>query len=59
MKKIQIFINGEYAYTTEKFNTIKNAIASLEIKKEVLVKSIPNDKKIILKDGDKITGKIV
>lgn len=58
MKKIQIYVNGKYAYTTEKFNTIKNAIASLEIKKEVLVKSIP-DYVIKLKDGDKITGKIV
>lgn len=58
MKKIRIYINDEYVYTTCQHSTIKEAIQSLKKQKSVLVHSIP-DYTITLKDSDKITGKIV
>lgn len=58
MKKIRIYINKEYAYTTTKYNTIKEAIAALKAAKTVKVASIP-DYTITLNANDKITGQIV
>jgi len=57
MKKIDIFINGKYAYTTERFNTITAAISKLKEKKRVKVASIP-DYIINIVQTDKITGRI-
>ena len=57
MKKIDIFINGKYAYTTTGFNTIKSAINALKRKKSVVVASIP-DYTININKNDKITGRI-
>ena len=44
MRKIDIFINRKYAYTTEGFNTIKAAVSKLKEKenKRVKVASIPD-----------------
>jgi hypothetical protein len=57
MKKIDIFVNGKYAYTTEKFSTVKSAINELKEKKSVIVASIP-DYMINITENDKIAGRI-
>lgn len=56
LMKINVYINEEYAYTTNKLKTCKAAIAELKEKKTVTVTSFP-DYKIEVKEGDKITAR--
>jgi len=56
--KISIFVNGNYVYSTNKYQTCKEAIAELKQKKNVEVASIPNYK-IFVNDGDIITAKSI
>ena len=58
MKKIRIYIDGDYAYTTTRYNTIKAAIAEARGQKEIEVASIPNYT-IVIKPDSKIIGYIV
>lgn len=53
MRKIHIYLNGKYIYTTERFKTLKAAINDLKTRKTVYIHSIPNFT-ITLKDNDKI-----
>ena len=56
--KINIFVNGKYVYSTNKYQTCKEAIAELKQKKNVEVASVPNYK-IFVSDGDIITAKSI
>lgn len=57
MKKISIYINGKYAFTTEKFNTIRECIKNAREKKIIEVASIPNYI-IEIKENDILKGYI-
>lgn len=57
-KKINIYKNGDYAYSTNKFNKIKDAVADARKSGKVKVASIP-DKEVEFSDKDKVTGKFV
>ena len=57
-KTIRIFINEEYVYTTQKFNSVEKDIQNLLNKKTVVVTSIPNYT-INIKPTDIITGEII
>ena len=54
-RKIDIAINGSYAYSTNAYKTRKEAIASLRAKRSVTVASIPNYT-VTVKPDDKITA---
>ena len=54
--KINVYVNGVYAYSTNKHKACKEAIAELKQKKSVEVASIPSYK-ISVDENDTITGK--
>ena len=57
-KKINIYKNGDYAYSTNKFSRVKDAVADARKSGKVKVASIP-DKEVEFSDKDKVTGKFV
>ena len=57
MKKISIYVNGKYAFTTERFKTIKECIKDAREKKTIEVASIPNYI-IEIKENDVVKGYI-
>lgn len=57
MRKISIYVNGKYAFTTERFNTIKECIKDARERKVIEVASIPNYT-IEIKENDVIKGYI-
>ncbi len=54
-RKIDVAINGVYAYSTNAYRTCKEAIAALREKQSVTVASIP-DYTVTVKPEDKITA---
>lgn len=54
-RKIDVAINGAYAYSTNAYRTCKEAIAALREKRSVTVASIP-DYTVTVKPEDKITA---
>lgn len=54
-RKINVSVNGVYAYSTRAFRTCKEAITSLQEKQSVTVASIP-DYAVTVKPEDKITA---
>ena len=54
-RKINVMVNGVYAYSTNAFRTCKEAIAALQEKRSVTVAGIP-DYTITVKPEDKITA---
>lgn len=54
-RKIDVAINGVYAYSTNAYRTCKEAIAALREKRSVTVASIPNYT-VTVKPEDKITA---
>lgn len=55
-RTIQIYINDKYAYTTQKFYTIKEAIQEARRTKHLEIASIPKNYYITIYDYDKLTG---
>lgn len=55
MKKIDIFLNGDYLCSTNQAKTCKEAKEKIKAKKQLFIASIP-DKIIEIKEGDKITA---
>ena len=54
-RKIDVAINGVYAYSISAYRTCKEAIAALREKQTVIVASIP-DYTVTVKPEDKITA---
>lgn len=54
-RKIDVAINGAYAYSTNAYKTCKKAIAALREKRSVNVSSIPNYT-VTVKPEDRITA---
>ena len=54
-RKIDVAINGVYAYSTSAYRTCKEAIAALREKQTVIVASIP-DYTVTVKPEDKNNG---
>lgn len=54
-RKIDVAINGAYAYSTNAYKTCKKAIAALREKRSVKVASIPNYT-VTIKPEDRITA---
>ena len=61
MKKIRIYVNKDYTYTTEKFSTIRAAIANLRERKTITIhnKSLDETLTLTVTEHDKIEGYIV
>lgn len=57
-RKIDVTINGVYAYSTNTYKTCKKAIAALREKRSVKVASIPNYT-VTVKPEDRITAHYV
>lgn len=55
-KKINVYKNGEYAYTTTKFKTCKEAVEDCRSRKEIKVSSVP-DYIVTINENDKITAR--
>lgn len=55
-KKINVFLNGKYIYSTNTYKRCKDAIASLLNERSVTVVSVPANKYYEIKDGDKVTA---
>lgn len=54
-RKIDVAINGAYAYSTNAYRTCKEAIAALQEKQSIIVASVPNYT-VTLRPDDKITA---
>lgn len=54
-RKIDVTINGVYAYSTNRYKTCKAAIAALREKRSVKVASIP-DYTVTVQPGDKVAA---
>ena len=57
-KKIDLYINGEYAATSTRYKTAKDFIDDIKSKGTIDVASSPKNKKYTIKDTDKITARI-
>lgn len=57
MRKISVYVNGKYAFTTKRFNTIKECIKNARERKIIEVASIPNYI-IEIKENDIVKGYI-
>lgn len=55
-KAIRVYKNNEYIYTTNKFDTCKQAVQDCKNKGEIIVSSIP-DYIITINKNDKITAR--
>jgi hypothetical protein len=56
-KKIDVYINGEYQYSSLDYRTCKEAIADIKSRQSVNVASIP-PYTVQLVPGDKVTARI-
>lgn len=52
-KKINVFINGKYEFSTHAYKTCTEAVKDIRTKKRILVASIPN-KHIVISDNDTV-----
>lgn len=55
-KEINVFKNGKYIYTTDRFKTCKEAVENCKSKKIIEVASIPNYM-VVIEENDKITAR--
>ena len=55
-RKIRVFINGEYQFTTTHFRTIADVIRHIRAVKHLDIASAPNHKYLTVYDYDKIRG---
>ena len=55
-KAIRVYQNGVYIYTTNKFDTCKEAVKDCKSKEKIIVSSIP-DYIITINKNDKITAR--
>ena len=56
-RKIQIFGDGEYLFTTDNYSTIKDVVKEFKDRGEFTVASLPKDRKVKFSDYKKVTGK--
>ena len=56
MKKINVFLNGEYLFSTTKYKKCKDVIKEIRNAKHLVISSIP-DKYVTIYDYDKVTAK--
>ena len=56
-KKIDVYINGEYRYSSLNYRTCKEAIAYIKSRQSVNVESMPPDMARLM-PGDKVTARI-
>lgn len=54
MRKIRVYINGEYRFTTTRYKTMKQLKHYLRAVKHIVIKSIPDDEYLTIYDYDKI-----
>lgn len=57
LKKIDVFVNGAYVYSSVNYRTCKEAVQDVRQRANIKVASIP-DYMIRVNDTDKITAKI-
>lgn len=55
-KKIDIFINGKYWASTNRYKTCKQAIASISRQVVNVCQSAPINKEILVSNSDKVTA---
>lgn len=55
MKKIDVFVNGKYVYSTQWCRTCKEAVQELRNRRQVKVASVP-DYVVDVKPEDKVTA---
>lgn len=58
MKKIDVYVNGVYQYSTTRHSTVKAAIAALKMAETVEIASVPRNKTLTIAPTDRITGRI-
>lgn len=56
-RKIDIYINGIYAFSTNKYKTCKEAIKEIRNKKHLEIASIPQSRYMTVYDYDTIRAK--
>lgn len=55
-KKIDVYVNGIYQYTTTKFKRCKDAIRDARQTKHIIIASVPKNKYLTIYDYDKVTA---
>ena len=56
MKKINVYINGIYEYSTERFTRCRDAVAAAKSAKRITVASVPKNRFVTICDNDKVTA---
>jgi hypothetical protein len=56
-KKIDVYVNGVYQYSTNKYKTCRDAIKDARATKHILIASIPN-RYLTIYDYDTVTARI-
>lgn len=57
-KKIDLYVNGEYVCSSNRYSTAKEFIEKVKRDGKVTYASIPGNKTLVLKDTDKVTARI-
>lgn len=53
-KKIRIYVNGCYEFSTHQYKTCKEAVKDLRAKHCIRIASVPKDRLLTIHDHDKI-----
>lgn len=53
-KKINIYVNGRYEFSTNRYKTCKEAVKDLRATKHIRIASLPKDRFLTIYDYDKI-----
>ena len=51
-KKINVYVNGKYAFSTNRFRTCKEAIKEIRATKHIAIASIPTTRYLTVYDYD-------
>lgn len=56
-RKINVYVNGEYKYSTNRFENCKKAVKELRTTKHIIIASLPKPEYLTIYDYDKVTAK--
>lgn len=53
-KKIDVYVNGKYEFSTNRYKTCKEAIKEIRATKHITIASIPEDRYLTVYDYDNV-----
>ena len=56
-RKINVYVNGNYAYSTNRHKTLRSAVNDAKTRKGIEISSIPAFEHLTIKETDKVSAK--